>query len=1431
MNSITSKVGSTTAIFSEEIVNASNPSNTIATVASAALSLSIPPSPSSSNFKADIIHLQSVLKVSSEIEVLVELGKSAGTPQVSQENIAILIKDKIHSLRKHAKEPSKLASVRSDLYKLSHIAEVHYRDLKEEIFDLLTHLIHEDPILATTSIGVLDLVIDLNNDLALSQAQRVTIPFQKKIAKAFRAAVELYLRHYKMKDHLNAITEVQKKALLETQKGFGDLNKQENAALKFGNDAAIEAIKRITSDSKPLSELLERITHLATALGKAYTTDFGAFLSELGQAFQGLEDKRKERWFDRLFLMHDLLQTASEHKKKIEVLQVALETQKENCDWQLTYGILEIIERVIRDIQDVRLLETTLFGQSLSKSIKNKNSVTMQVAVRIAGVADFLDFSASVKNAKVATADDNKADEAIRAKILELCNQIINKLSTTCDGRKAILCHYNAVKTPKKAKIKKILESIIPFDAKLHEKWIRSVSPVPIKCANSIYTSLTATATKTNLAKCSLMSPRSEENDFFNAVIKGLVEDAKELISKNKDLIKRTDKEGDTPVIMAARLGHLKMVETLIAADQSGSTLLKQGFKSRNILHNAAAAGCMEIVQFCIDKEVPLESIDEDEYTPLLLAARGGFQEVCEVLIKAGANYTVTSTHYTALHLGVKERHLKVVQFFSKYAELLNNQSTKNSPTPLLLAAKLGFSELFEILLLKGADPNLTMEDDFNALHIAAEEGHVQIIRLLRKQNLLLNAENNKGLTPLMLAARKGHVKVCEALLKYGAEPNAVNNKEETALQIAVQSGKLEVVKKFAENKQIINFRNKDGEAILIWLAEFDYHQAFEVLMKAGADLLATDQCGQNAMFIAIHKNNIRIVQMLATHKLLLDSKDMHRNSPLMVAALLEKKQIFEILIKAREDLFTAKEYNVACSSARLGKIEIMEVFAKYKELINSKDDLRMTPLMCAITAGHKPVCEILIKAGADLLATDKEGSNAMHIAVNWEKNEILQMLVVHKVLINSKDNSGTTPLMLAIRKGHQPSCEVLVKAGADLLATDSYGLNAMHIAVYFAQNEIVQMLAVQNQLINSKNKIGRTPLMIAGEMGYMHICETLMQAGSDLFAIDNEGCNIMHVAANNGKIEVLQMFVTQQKLINSRNKKGETPLMLAAEAGHKSACEVLMKAGADPIATDNDGQNVIHKVVKFKKIEIVKMFAAYKELLNSKEGDDGETPLMLAVNSKQCFDVLIKAGADIFATDNDGQNVLHHASREGKNEIVQMFSNNRELMNSQDVLGRTPLMTSIEKGFKHICEQLIKDGADIFFVSDIIRSNVLHVAAKFNSFEIIPMFSNSKSLLNGRDLVGKTPIMEASSSGHTLSCQALIRAGADLFATSTGGRNVLHFAAERGCIEIVQMFAMHKQLLDGKDRSGDTPMSLAKAKGHVKVYELLSKEYGCSSP
>ncbi|APR99128.1 ankyrin repeat domain-containing protein [Wolbachia endosymbiont of Folsomia candida] len=221
------------------------------------------------------------------------------------------------------------------------------------------------------------------------------------------------------------------------------------------------------------------------------------------------------------------------------------------------------------------------------------------------------------------------------------------------------------------------------------------------------------------------------------------------------------------------------------------------------------------------------------EQTLLHFAAKHGYQNVVNALLKAGAKIDVMDV------LG---------------------------RTPLYFAAHNGYMDVVNALISKGAKVDLL---DFNSntpLHLAAQNGHVNIVNALIKANADVNAVGGYENTALHLAAKNGHINVVNALIKAKAGVNAQNTNGYVSLHLAAQNGHIDVVNALidAEAKTDLLGGTFDKKTPLHLAAENGYESVIQALVTKGANINAQSSYYKNTpLHHAFFEGHDGVVQYL----------------------------------------------------------------------------------------------------------------------------------------------------------------------------------------------------------------------------------------------------------------------------------------------------------------------------------------------------------------------------------------------------------------------------------------------------------------------------------------------------------------------------------------------------------------------------------------
>ena len=285
----------------------------------------------------------------------------------------------------------------------------------------------------------------------------------------------------------------------------------------------------------------------------------------------------------------------------------------------------------------------------------------------------------------------------------------------------------------------------------------------------------------------------------------------------------------------------------------------------------------------------------------------------------------------------------------------------------------------------------------------------------------------------------------------------------------------------------------------------------------------------------------------------------------------------------------------------------------------------------------------------------------------------------------------------------------------------------------------------------------------------------------------DDQDVQVLHAAAENGNIEIIEVLVSQGCHVDSRDKDGVTPLMLSALNDEPSAFQLLLQNSADPCLKANNGYSLLHFATRGENASIMNKLLSLGLDIDSRD-TQGATPLMYAAafDKQSAFQLLIENGADPSLKADKAFSLLHYAVYGGNPSIInKLLSLGLDIDSRNGYLDRTPLMWAASDGKQSAFEMLIQNGADPS-LKDRSEQNLLHFAAQGGDITIIKKLLSLGLDINSRSLPGETPLMHAAADGKQSVFEMLIQNGADPFLKSNDGSNLLHHAANGGNTSII---------------------------------------------
>ncbi len=155
-----------------------------------------------------------------------------------------------------------------------------------------------------------------------------------------------------------------------------------------------------------------------------------------------------------------------------------------------------------------------------------------------------------------------------------------------------------------------------------------------------------------------------------------------------------------------------------------------------------------------------------------------------------------------------------------------------------------------------------------NPLFAAIQTGDLDAVRAQLRAGAECNALDEADLTPLMQAAYLGHQNIVEALVLHGAAVNAKNGQGWTALMKAIYNYDLdrgfpEIVSALIEAGAEIETEIAYGTRPLMLAAGYGQAEVIDVLLAAGADVLARNEGGLTARTMAEYKDYVQVINQL----------------------------------------------------------------------------------------------------------------------------------------------------------------------------------------------------------------------------------------------------------------------------------------------------------------------------------------------------------------------------------------------------------------------------------------------------------------------------------------------------------------------------------------------------------------------------------------
>ncbi|KAL7918361.1 ankyrin repeat protein [Trichoderma austrokoningii] len=455
-------------------------------------------------------------------------------------------------------------------------------------------------------------------------------------------------------------------------------------------------------------------------------------------------------------------------------------------------------------------------------------------------------------------------------------------------------------------------------------------------------------------------------------------------------------------------------------------------------------------------------------------------------------------------------------------------------------------------------------------------------------------------------------------------------------------------------------------------------------------------------------------------------------------------------------------------------------------------------------------------------------GATPLHVLVALGSKSAFDALLQKDVVeVNGRDSDGNTPLLLALREGHQDMALALLNRSIE------WRLRREAIDQSITQDEDTEHRRNYFVDTDAENHDGETPLAIALTLNAAEVILKLIEAGADLKIFGQQSALVFCAIRNRNETLLL-------KLLEKRVKLDGAVYFALKELSYKNSDNVLekflselLKAGAntgklpgfdesseDEYEDESDDEAVV-LASRRGQTAIVNLLLTHGASATSRN-KHGEFPLLVAAENghEAVAKILIDNKADVNARAQNGLTPLLKALWEDHKAIAKLLIDNGADVNARDQEGLTPLLWALQNGCEGAAKLLIDNGANVN-ANDQGLAPLLW--ASRNGYEgAAKLLIDNGADVNARDQEGLTPLSWASRNGCEGAAKLLIDNGADVNASDQEGLTPLSWALQSSCKAVVKLLINNGADINAKDRRGLSLVLQALWNGHKAMAKLL---------
>ena len=248
--------------------------------------------------------------------------------------------------------------------------------------------------------------------------------------------------------------------------------------------------------------------------------------------------------------------------------------------------------------------------------------------------------------------------------------------------------------------------------------------------------------------------------------------------------------------------------------------------------------------------------------------------------------------------------------------------------------------------------------------------------------------------------------------------------------------------------------------------------------------------------------------------------------------------------------------------------------------------------------------------------------STIIYNAIYMKNLELVKIIVQHGAKLNIKTRTYDTPLLYACKSKNKHIVEYLINQNIDFSMQE----NLLQEIVVFNDFKLIDKCLAKGLDINSKNRLGNTPLLMAVyDRANLKTIKYLIKKGADINAISSDNKNILEVAKINNRKKIynyLKKIYKPRKNSNLLNNEQSKILQKIHSQHNTLAIDKIDISKDEKLFVSSDYSGVI-RVFNLENGKLIKKFAKDNKKIIFLKLIDNNKKLIVSSNTEiKIFDL-----------------------------------------------------------------------------------------------------------------------------------------------------------------------------------------------------------------